>query len=126
MSSVESKFIVVETGKKRLVVVVIYRSPSVSIVTFLKQMEEILISLPTNTPTVITGDFNDDLRVNPSSSLTRLMERYGFQQQIKQPTTDSGTLIDHIYFNKHDTDINTSVVDNYYSDHDLVCLSMTV
>ncbi len=53
------------------------------------------------------------------------MQKHGFKQFVTQPTTDSGSLLDHIYFNRHSDMINVhiDVHDVYYSDHDSVFLS---
>jgi endonuclease/exonuclease/phosphatase family metal-dependent hydrolase len=75
-------------------------------------------SLPQIVPTIIVGDFNHDLLSTPTSSrLLQLLSR-GFSQLIKVPTTDSGSLLDHIYYNTASQDAHIDVVDTYYSDHD--------
>ena len=54
------------------------------------------------------------------------MEKHGYRQLVCQPTTDSGSLLDHIYFNKDDINNDEVIVDIhdvYYSDHDSVFVS---
>ncbi len=129
VQDMESKVVVVDTEKGRLVVVVIYRSPSGSMVAFLQHMDSLIALMPLHVPTVITGDFNDNLAVNTESSLTTLMNRYGFEQLVKEPTTDAGTLVDHIYFNRQtyeSTNLFTGVQDIYYSDHDFVYMTTDI
>ena len=126
VEGIEVMTVVVETQKGRLVIVAVYRSPSGSMLTFLNNFELLLHMLPLHIPTVIIGDFNDNIAVNPDSKLTELMNKHGFQQLIKEPTTDSRSLVDHVYFNRstdENTNICTSVNDIYYSDHDLVCMT---
>ena len=101
--------VAIDIAETRLIIAVIYRSPSSSMQTFIKEMEEFLLFLPQNIPTVITGDFNVNLANNSESLLTTLMNGYGFQQKIKEPTTDSGSLLDHIYFNRNENDTYTCV-----------------
>ena len=49
----------------------------------------------------------------------------GFKQHILTPTHDSSTIIDHIYTHHcDDANINTEVIDCYYSDHDIVTCSL--
>ena len=49
------------------------------------------------------------------------MNSHGFSQLVNQPTTDNGTLIDHIYI-RNTTSLNTNIEvhDAYYSDHDCI------
>jgi len=37
---------------------------------------------------------------------------------VAQPTTNSGSLLDHIYVNFPESKLTVDVVDTYYSDHD--------
>ena len=52
------------------------------------------------------------------------IENNGFVQMIKKPTHDSGTLIDHIYVNKHLFERKLELQQNYvyFSDHDIITL----
>ena len=125
----EYKAVVATTEHGRLLVVALYRSPSLSYRTFLQDLESLLISLPENTPTVILGDFNDNLIENQETVLTSLMKRYRFKQLITDPTTDSGSLLDHVYCNVdtfHGFTVQSGVRDTYYSDHDTVLWTTTV
>lgn len=94
---------------------------------FLRLLESLLALMPLHVPTVVLGDFNDNLVDNQTSPLTSLMKGYGFRQYVTLPTTDNGSLLDHIYFNRHgpglDGDVLIDVHDVYYSDHDSVFLS---
>ena len=47
----------------------------------------------------------------------------GFNQLIDQPTTDQGSLLDHVYFKGVST-IQTEVCDTYYSDHDCTIIAL--
>ena len=67
------------------------------------------------------GDFNIDLLShNHDRRLSNLMSTNGFAQLVKTPTTDRGTLIDHVYCNSSLQDILIEVDDCYYSDHDII------
>lgn len=76
--------------------VVVYRPESYTS-TYLEQLRQLLLLLPHDgTATVIVGDFNQDMLMS-DSSIRRCMEQHGFRQLMDTPTTDGGTLIDHVY-----------------------------
>ena len=77
-----------------------------------------------NAPTLILGDFNDNLLDQPESPIVSLMSTHGYSQLVNSPTTAKGTLIDHIYYNKPNGNITVEVHDTYYSDHDTVYCSI--
>lgn len=110
----------------RMFVIVVYRRPQLPLATFLQHFAEYLANIPHQTiPTVIVGDFNDDLlSTSRPSRLTELMSSQGFLQLVKVPTTDSGSLLDHIYYNGSVTSTFIDVVDTYYSDHDATYLTL--
>lgn len=45
-------------------------------------------------------------------------------QIVQKPTTDSGSYIDHVYLNILTSDVIVDVSDTYYSDHDMVLVSL--
>ena len=45
---------------------------------------------------LVVGDFNDDLMGN-TTKISSWFESNGFNQLIDQPTTDQGSLLDHVY-----------------------------
>ena len=49
---------------------------------------------------------------------------HGYTQLVTHATTDSATLIDHVYFSKQCDDVYVQVRDVYYSDHDAVYCSV--
>jgi len=82
-----------------LQVVLMYRSPSVSSDAFLSALAAILNLIAiSNIPSVVLADFNEDLLQKPDSRILSLMSSNGYQQLAQSPTTDRGTLIDHVYF----------------------------
>ena len=66
----------------------------------------------------------DDVFNRSDSRILNLMSTNGFKQLVSTPTTDRGTLIDHIYYNRSSDDIIIEVCDTYYSDHDTVYCSI--
>ena len=93
------------------------RSSTVSTQEFIAMVEQLLSSTPLlHAEILVVGDFNDDLMGN-TTKISSWFESNGFNQLIDQPTTDQGSLLDHVYFNGVSL-IQTEVCDTYYSDHD--------
>ena len=110
---------------RQICVVTAYRHPQQPLVNFLTLFAGYMCRLPRVVPTVILGDFNEDMLSTPSSSHTlQLMSSKGFTQLVKVSTTDSGSLLDHIYYNGNAADAVVDVIDTYYSDHDATYLSV--
>ena len=77
--------------------------------------------LPQVVPTIILGDFNEDLLSTPSSSqILHLMSSRGFAQLVKVSTTTTHLLQWQCCRCKNYVD----VIDTYYSDHDATYLSI--
>ncbi|MGL5904476.1 MAG: endonuclease/exonuclease/phosphatase family protein, partial [Cetobacterium sp.] len=71
---------------------------------------------------VLIGDFNNDAL--KSKSLCSFMADKGFFQLVKQPTTEKGTLIDHVYVkNIEEFSVHTNIVPVYFSTHEGVLCS---
>ncbi len=110
---------------EHLQVTLVYRSPSISTDNHFNIMSAILNRLTrSGLPSIVLGDFNDDILANPDSRLVSLMSQYGFSQLVQTPTTDRGTLIDHVYYNRPSDHVHVKVCDVYYSDHDVICCSL--
>ena len=97
----------------------IYRSPSCSIDILINALTTILNNVPQTNPSVILGDFNDNV-LNKQTKFLQFMSRKGYTQLVSTPTTDRGTLIDHVYYNQSVQNWIVEVNDTYYSDHDTV------
>lgn len=70
---------------------------------------------------MIIGDFNEDIVT--SSTVLKLMEQHGYNQHVQNPTTEKGTLIDHVY-TKDMEGISVNVVQTYYSFHQAILISL--
>ena len=82
-------------------VILVYRSPSSPMDIFTNLLTTLLQNQSFLTvATVIMGDFNDDMFNRLDSRIYNLMSTNKFKQLVSKPTTDRGTLIDHIYNNK--------------------------
>ena len=98
-------------NNKQLQVTVVYRSPSVPTSTLLTVMSNILRQSTTSSmPSIILGDFNEDLLVNSDSQLLSLMSSHGFSQLVHSPTTDNATLLDHVYYNRPSESCRVQVI----------------
>ena len=111
------------TPRNELIIITIYRRPnSISIQHFMELLQK-LLSKPTlhRKNIVILGDFNEDLIDNKTH--IHFFQQHGFKQLIIDPTTNQGSLLNHIYFNATST-TQTEVCDIYYSDHDSTLLAI--
>ena len=110
----------------QLVLVLLYRSPSSTTDALFNTITALLNHLAlVALPTIVMGDFNIDLSSdNYNRRLSNLMSTNGFAQLLKTPTTDRGTLIDHVFCNSSLQDILIEVNDCYYSDHDIIYCSI--
>jgi len=71
---------------------------------------------------ILMGDFNNDAL--KSNSLCSFMSDHGFVQLVEKPTSENGTLIDHVYVkNINNFSVHTSVVPVYFSTHEGVLCS---
>lgn len=55
------------------------------------------------------------------------MEQLSYTQTVQGPTFTSGSLLDHVYIKNEMwnlTDISTSIISVYYSDHEAVKISL--
>ena len=104
-------------------IVTIYRSPLMSSPLFTQRLHVLLESLDKTVLTVILGDFNYDLLDSPEHNILQMMCSHGFHQYVTRPTTDYGSLLDHAYVNKEPR-MDVDIVDIYYSDHDMVCVTL--
>ena len=108
-------------------IALLYRPPSVPTATYISVLTTIVAHMPLSTlPTIILGDFNEDLYDSTHSRILDIMSNNGYTQLVQSPTTDRGTLIDHVYYNRPSDDAVVQVHDTYYSDHDTVYCSIVV
>ena len=102
-------------------IVLVYRSPSVPLQTLITFLSQVLDRVSVfSIPSVVLGDFNENVLSGSDSQLIDLMSSYGYSQLVQSPTTAQGTLLDHVYCNNSSIVISVQVQDTYYSDHDTV------
>ena len=112
-------------NKKKVILSVIYRSPSQNtdeFELFLSNLENLLNDINERQPSlsVVTGDFNarsvswwaDDINTNEGTNLLSLMSSNGFSQLINEPThiqSNSSSCIDLIFTDRPNLSINSGV-----------------
>lgn len=102
-----------------ILVAVIYRPLTYPMALFKANIDKLLAWLDTiSSNNVVMGDFNEDSLKN--SSIGKFFEQRGYKQLVTQPTTEAGTLIDHVYVKCDCFDAATKavVMPTYFSDHE--------
>jgi len=112
----------ITTGNRTLRVITLYRKPTSNVTNFLLSLEYCIETLDMTIDTCICGDFNIDLTREPDHKIIKMMHSHGLRQLVVQPTTDYGSLLDHVYTNVRD--ISIYVRDCYFSDHDYVMMNI--
>ena len=108
------------TNHLTIQIVLIYRSPNIPLRNLIQAMMDLLNSIDFSLPTVIIGDINEDLLDDTANVFLTFMNENSYHQVVRNPTTDRGSMIDHVYCNNILGNIFTKVNDCYYSDHDIV------
>uniref|UniRef100_A0A0L8I0H1 Endonuclease/exonuclease/phosphatase domain-containing protein n=1 Tax=Octopus bimaculoides TaxID=37653 RepID=A0A0L8I0H1_OCTBM len=100
-----------------------YRS-SVPVAPSLTNLDHLIRFLPRNHLTIVFHDFNVDLLDSSNHEILTTTNQFGFDQLVQKPTTtDYGSLLDHVYGNQ-DRRPQVTVTNCYFSDHDVVCVSL--
>ncbi|XP_053407909.1 uncharacterized protein LOC128559625 [Mercenaria mercenaria] len=99
-------------------IIVVYCPPGKATIVNIKDLFSNLdIKFDLKNPTIVLGDFNFDLSCEhllPSF----LQQQYQLKQIISTPTTDYGSLLDHIYTNLiNDRIFQSGTLEAYFSDH---------
>ena len=100
----------------------IYRSPRIPV----RQLCEALIETLSSTRSqfnIVTGDFDinwlDKANRRPLHNV--FINGNNYRQLVSDITTDNHTLIDHIFTNLPESQINAHVLETYFSDHKAIC-----
>ena len=106
--------------------ITVYRSSSQPMSNFPELVKTIAQGINVAKPTILCGDVNFDRTVE--NELTRMLRSKNFRQIVEEPTTYRGYCIDHFYHNFPDNDpeIQYKLHYPYYSDHEAVCVRMSM
>ena len=86
---------------------------------FIENFDRMLQKLfPVSAKVIVIGDFNQNILKGETTCLN-FMNENGFTQYVKSPTTETGTLIDHVYAKGID-DLTVKVTPTYYSYHEAI------
>ncbi|XP_066265421.1 uncharacterized protein [Branchiostoma lanceolatum] len=119
-SAIEYMCLRVPSSNTTIQLCVVYCKPSVNQNILLRDMRALVNTMDNTTPIMICGDFNVDLQVSDNiPPLLDTMITLGFRQLVSNPTTDYGSLLDHVYINRY-LQATANVIDCYFSDHDII------
>lgn len=109
-----------------LVLILLYRSPSVSLSLFISDLNNLLSSLQVYQRTIILGDFNVDAIGPNNAQLSEIMGKYNFTSVNSMKTHIQGSCLDHVYLslNVLKTYHACYAHPTYYSDHYYVTLQL--
>ncbi|KAK3100565.1 hypothetical protein FSP39_021862 [Pinctada imbricata] len=110
---------------EKLQILVIYRPQAYPVSLFLERLANITSILTVkNVPCIVMGDFNENILQN-NGKIQSFMISKNFKQVVTSPTTENGTLIDHVYVSKN-LDVTTNIIPTYYSDHEAVHVHVNI
>ncbi|XP_063436532.1 uncharacterized protein LOC134717961 [Mytilus trossulus] len=109
--------IVFKITSKNIFVATVYRTQRYNLGKFLENMEMLICKLEDlSEKIVVIGDFNQDI-LKGGCTVFNFMSSKGFRQLVSSPTTEGGTLIDHVYV-KGCLDTQVVIIPTYYSYHE--------
>ncbi|CAB3999556.1 ATP-dependent DNA helicase PIF1 [Paramuricea clavata] len=120
------EFTIIKTeSNAHLNIIGVYRSPNIAISRLLSSLRSVLDE-DSSAQNIIIGDFNVNWMVESDrQSLYNLMVvQNHYRQLIKGFTTDNRTLIDHLYTNLIEEEIEAGILETYFSDHKAIWASL--
>ncbi|VDH93801.1 Hypothetical predicted protein [Mytilus galloprovincialis] len=111
--------IVFKISSKNILVATVYRTQKYNLGKFFENLEILICKLvDLSEKIVVIGDFNQDI-LKGGCTVFNFMSSKGFRQLVDSPTTEGGTLIDHVYvYVKGCLDTQIAIIPTYYSYHD--------
>lgn len=112
--------IAVKFLRKNIVLVNVYRPPTLNVTTFLQSLKSLVDTVKLQGETCIfLGDFNEDTKTK--GPIQTFMENNGFNQIVNFFTTEGGTTLDHVYIS-NPIHAHTARISTFYSYHEAVAL----
>ena len=94
----------------------IYRPPTTNIQKFKKELFQYITAYNVESPKVIVGDFNINVKKDVNHSFLREMQqKFNLKQFIQEPTTFEGTTIDLVFSNL--SHLSAVALTNTWSSH---------
>jgi len=92
---------------------------------FISILENIFTKIPTNCPTIIIRDFNNNILTNTIESITlqNYMNTHGFHITFRESITPNNTQIDHTWTNVPTQQCHSGSTQVYWTDHNLIYLA---
>ena len=72
---------------------------------------------------IIMGDVNWNYH-SENNQMKRFLLEKGFEQLVEHATFDKGSLLDHVYVNRKSEGLKVDQTSVYYSDHDIITISL--
>ena len=111
---------------KDLEIIIVYRSSQGNSTELLQHIKD---NIKEDISTVIAGDFNICFNTHRNNKISKFLETNGFIQFVKEATHIKGRHIDHLYFKPgKKIQENPSILrySPYYSDHDAICVTLSI
>ena len=116
--SFEFPYVILTSGSSKILLACIYSQQEVSSKTFCEELEKFVDGIfHKGDILILVGDFNvwvDIEEDRDRKRLLTLMNAYGFNQLIQEPTHRNGHTLDHIYANKFQMDLKYRVVNGTF------------
>lgn len=116
--------IAVKFPKENIILVTVYRPPTLNISKFLKSLKSLVGKITLQSKNCIfVGDFNEDALSN--GPIQSFMTSNGFNQIVHVFTTEGGTALDHVYIS-NSIQACTERQSTFYSYHEAVAIYFNV
>lgn len=125
LCSVENiESIAVKFLKENIIIVTVYRPPTLKISDFLKSLKSLVEKVKLQSQNcILVGDFNEDALSN--GPIQTFMTNNGFDQIVHFFTTEGGTALDHVYIS-NSIQACTERQSTFYSYHEAVAIYFNV
>ena len=120
------EFTIIKTeSHPNLTIIGLYRSPSIALSRLLSALRTIL-NEDSSSQNIFIGDFNINwmAETDRQSLYNLILRENDYRQLISSFTTDNRTLIDHLYTNLIEEEINAGILETYFSDHKAIWASV--
>ena len=109
-------------NKPPLLLLCMYRSPQLKVRQYIPLLQDLLhvIRNSGTSNIIVAGDFNEDQLKDMPHPIKTTFAEYGFKQLVTNRTTTYGSMLDLVFVRLPNYSAKASVMQTYYSDHELV------